>query len=180
LSILLDYTNSAFLAYAECYNEYNMLNAKKALANLRSQTGVATFVQLAAVTFFVVIAGVTDLVKNCDVGSSCVANSFLWIIIVFMVALWFFILSGLGYAVQMKRSRRLAKLLILAELFTAGIAFMIVSHPSGPLSLIGGLVTLLIALGTALMAFRVHQAKGGRVVNTPGGRQRRARKRLSS
>jgi len=153
---------------------------KDTLLNFRSQTGTATFIQLAVVTFFVVIAGVTDLFKNCEVGTECVANSFLWIVIVFMVALWFFILSGLGYAVQMKRSRRLAKLLIAAELFTAFMAFMIFTHPSGPLAFIGGLITCLIALATALMAFRVHQAKGGRVVNTPTGRQRRARRRVQS
>lgn len=153
--------------------------AKDALSNFRSQTGTATFIQLAVVTFFVVIAGVTDLFKNCEVGTECVANSFLWIVIIFMVALWFFILSGLGYAVQMKRSRRLAKLLILGELFTAFLAFMIFSHPSGPLSFIGGLVTFLLALATALMAFRIHQAKGGRVTTTPTGRQRRTHKRTS-
>ena len=154
--------------------------AKDALANLRSQTGTATFVQLAVVTFFVVLAGIGDMIKVCDSATTCVANSFIWIIIIFMVALWFFILSGLGYAVQMKRSRRLAKLLIAAELFTAFLAVMVFSHPSGPLSLIGGLATFAIAIATAIMAFRVHQAKGGRVVNTTGGRQRRARKRLHS
>lgn len=95
-----------------------------------------------------------------------------------MVALWFFVLSGLGYAVQMKRGRRLAKLLILGELFTALLAFMIFTHPSGPLAFIGGLTTFLIAMATAFMAFRVHQAKGGRVTTTATGQQRRARKRV--
>lgn len=151
--------------------------ARDTLANFRSQTGVSTFIQLAVVTFFVVIAGITDLFKNCEVGTECVANSFLWIVIIVMVAVWFFILSSLGYAVQMKRSRRLAKLLIAGELFTAFLAFMIFSHPSGPLSLVGGFVTFLIALATAFMAFRVHQARGGRVTTTSTGRERRTRRR---
>ena len=141
-----------------------MVNVREFVANLRSQTGAATLAQLAAVMFFLVISAVIELIKNCDIGSQCVANSFLWLVILFMAGIWLFALSLLGYAVEMKRRPLPTKILIVGELITAFVAFMTVTHPSGPFTAFAAAITLAISLATAYMAWRVLQARGGRVV----------------
>src|SRR6188768_1323611 len=97
---------------------------------LQYQTATATFIQLAIMTLLVIIGGVKDVASNCENSSECVTNSFLWIIIIFMLALWYVALFAIGYLAQEKRNYKLARLLIFGELFTAFVALMLARHPS--------------------------------------------------
>lgn len=141
---------------------------------LRYETAIPTFVQLAVATFFVILGGVADTVENCDSASDCVANSFLWLVIAFMVGGWFIAMSALGYLAQTKRNYKLARLLIAGELFTAFITFMLLKNPSSPLSFIGSAIIFVLAIWTIVLAWRLYQARGARIVaGSPSSRPRR-------
>jgi hypothetical protein len=142
---------------------------------IRYETAITTFAQLAVATLFVMLGGVFDTVKHCTEASDCVANSFLWLIIVFMVAIWFIMLCSLGYLAQEKRSYKLARLLIAGELFTAFITFMLFSHPSSPISAIGALTVFGLSVWTIILAWRIYKARGSRIV-TPAQKTRPRRR----
>lgn len=146
---------------------------------MRYHTSLATFIQLAVMTLMVIVGGIIDVAKNCENSNECVTNSFLWIIIAFMLALWYFGLFGLGYLAQEKRSRRLTKLLIAAESFTAFVALMFLKNPSSVYSGIGAAVALFFALWIIFLAYRIHKAKGGRITTTKHSGSTRPRRRLS-
>lgn len=146
---------------------------------LRFHTALATFIQLAVMTLLVIFGGIMDVAKNCENSNECVTNSFLWIVIAFMLALWYFGLFGLGYLAQEKRSRRLAKFLIAGELFTAFVALMFLKNPSGLYSGIGAGVAVLFAVWIMILAYRIHKAKGGRITTTKQPSGTRPRRRLS-
>lgn len=145
---------------------------------LRTHTSLATFIQLAVMTLLVVVGGLMDVIKNCESSNECVTNSFLWIIIAFMLAIWYFGLFGLGYLTHEKRSRRLAKFLIAGELFTFFVALMFMKNPSSTYSAVGAGVALFFAAWIILLAWRVYKAKGGRITNTKATNTR-PRRRLS-
>lgn len=131
---------------------------------LRYETAVTTFAQLAVVSLFIIIGGVVDTIKACDEASSCVASSFVWMAILLFMAGWFIALTALGYFAQTKRSARLAKLLIIAELGVAAICFKLVTTPSSWIGAMGAGITLALALWTIVLAYRLTKAKGGRIV----------------
>lgn len=147
---------------------------------IRYHTALATFIQLAVMTLLVIIGGIMDVAKNCENSNECVTNSFLWIIIAFMLAVWYFGLFGLGYLAQEKRSRRLTKILIAGELFTALVALMFLKNPSSLYSGIGAGLALLFAVWIIFLAYRIHQAKGGRITTTKQSGSNRPRRRLSN
>lgn len=145
---------------------------------LRYQTATATFVQLAVMTLLVIVGGIMDVAKNCENSSECVVNSFLWIIIAFMLAGWYAVLFAIGYFAQEKRSYKLARLLIAGELFTAFISLMLIRNPSSHYSRFGALIALLLAVWVMVLAWRIYKARGSRITTARSG-QSRPRRRLS-
>ncbi len=145
---------------------------------MRYHTATATFIQLAVMTLITTIGGVLDVAKNCENSSECVTNSFLWIIIVFMLAGWYSALFAIGYFTQEKRSYKLARLLILGELFTAFVAFMLARNPSSTYSRIGSLIALFFAAWVTILAYRIYKARGRRITTTRSGNYR-PRRRLN-
>lgn len=148
---------------------------------LRYQTATATFIQLAVMTLLVVIGGIKDVASNCENSNECVTNSFLWIIIVFMLAGWYATLFAIGYFAQEKRNHKLARLLIAAELFTAFIALMLIKNPSSFYSGAAAIIALLLAAWTIILAWRLNKARGSRITTTTTRKKssQRARRRLS-
>lgn len=146
---------------------------------LRYQTATATFIQLAVMTLLVIVGGIMDVVKNCESSAECVTNSFLWIIIAFMLACWYTALFAIGYFAQEKRSYKLARLLIAGELFTAFVALMLVKNPSSTYSRIGALVALCFAVWTIVLAYRIYKARGSRITTPSSKSSKRPRRRLS-
>ena len=135
---------------------------------LRYETAITTFIQLALMSFLIIVGGVIDTIKECQDGArSCLASSFLWLVMLIFGASFFVFLSALGYFAQAKRSRRLAILLIFAELGVAGICFKLLTNPSSVLSGLGSFAMLGLALWTIVLAYRLMQAKGGRIVAKP-------------
>lgn len=145
---------------------------------LRYQTATATFVQLAVMTLLVIIGGIMDVAKNCENSSECVVNSFLWIIIAFLLAGWYAVLFALGYFAQEKRSYKLARLLIAGELFTAFISLMLIKNPSSFYSGLGAIIALLFAVWVIILAWRIYRARGSRIT-APRSGATRPRRRLS-
>lgn len=132
---------------------------------LRYETAITTFVQLALMALLIIVGGVIETFKECQDGaSSCVASSFLWLVMLIFGAGFFVCLSALGYFTQAKRSRRLAILLIFAELGIAAISFKFLTNPSSVLSGLGSFAMLGLALWTIVLAYRLTRAKGGRIV----------------
>lgn len=145
---------------------------------LHYQTGTATFIQLAVVVFLIVLNNLVAFIQACTANASnCVVTAFLSMVIIVGAGLWFMALSALGYAAQERRSPRLAKILIGAQLFTAFIALMIVRLPGNWMAGLSAFVTLVVAVWVAVLAYRLSKAKGGRIVQK--AQTRRARRRLS-
>lgn len=140
---------------------------------LRYETSITTFAQLAVVSLFVIVSGVIATIKECEDASSCVASSFVWMVILLLVAAWFTGLTALGYLAQTKRSARLAKVLIVAELGVAAICFKLATNPSSILGAFGSIIIGALAIWTIVLAYRLTKAKGGRIVaQTSTGRRR--------
>jgi uncharacterized BrkB/YihY/UPF0761 family membrane protein len=143
---------------------------------LRYETGITTFLQLALAALFVVVGGVSDMIKSCQDGaSSCVTSSFLWMVILLFVIGFFMSLTALGYFAQTKRSSRLAKLLLITELGIAAISYKLLTASSSILSTVGVFIILCLALTTVWLAWRIIRAKGRRIVAStrPPARARR-------
>lgn len=140
------------------------------------QTGTATFIQLAVVMFLIVLNNVVSFLQSCFGSSSnCVAAAFVSMVIIVFALVWFGFLSALGYAAQDKRSKRLATALIVGQLMTALGALAILRLPGGWLAAVSAVIVAAIAGWIVVLAFRLRQAKGGRIVQ-----KQRPRKRLSN
>lgn len=148
--------------------------------SIRYQTSTATFVQLAVMTLLVIMGGIADVAKNCENAAECLTNSFLWIVIAFIIACWYAVLFAIGYFAQEKRSYKLARILILGELFTAFVALMFLRTPSSLLGVITSGAAIVLAAWTIVLAWRIYKARGSRIT-TPAKRTsgQRPRRRLS-
>lgn len=146
---------------------------------LHYQTATATFIQLAVMTLLTMIGGIKDVASNCENAGECVTNSFLWIIIVFMLAGWYVALFAIGYFAQEKRSYKLARLLILGELFTAFIALMLFRNPSSFYGGAAALIAAILALWVTVLAYRLYKARGSRITTASKKSTQRPRRRLS-
>ncbi|MGC1176531.1 MAG: hypothetical protein WA843_00510 [Candidatus Saccharimonadales bacterium] len=138
------------------------------------ETAVATLVQFITLSLLGIANGVNSVVTTChgDKGD-CVSNLIVSLIFFILTALWFGAVWVLGYAAQERRSKRLAQLLICAEVLIAMAALFNARHHTDVLSLITSLVDLLLAVWIITLAFRLMRAGGGRVVSRQRGRARR-------
>ena len=141
--------------------------------NLRYETGITTFTQLVVIVPLAFINGLITIATSCfGDGSSCLVNTIFSMFFVLVLAGWYGFVSMLGYATQQKRSRTLAKVLIVFEGITALVALFVIQNPAHFFDVIIGFIALGLAVWTSFLAFRLHQSKGGRIVASSSKRRR--------
>lgn len=134
------------------------------------QTSVATLIQFIALSFLNIANGINSVVTTCrSETGDCMSNLLVSIIFFILVAVWFGLIWLLGWAAQDRRSKRLAQLLICAEVLIAMVAYFNAKNHPDLLSLITSIVDLVLAIWIIYLAIRLIRSGGGRVV----ARQRR-------
>lgn len=136
---------------------------------LTYETGTATIIQLIVLAFLNIANMIYSIVSTCShPGGDCVGNTLTSIVYYILIVIWFITIAGLGYMAQTKRSRRLTKILILAELAVFVVASynirLGIEYHNGALSSFTSLVDVILAVWIITLAFRLLKAKGGRVV----------------
>lgn len=141
---------------------------------LKYETAVATLIQFVLLTFLNIATGLSSVVSECHKDSSnCVSNLLVSLIFFLLISVWFGFIWILGFAAQDRRSKRLARVLIGAEVFIALIALFNAKHHTSILSLTTSLIDLTLALWVITLAYRLSRADGGRIMSKPRARQRR-------
>src|ERR1700760_2273571 len=95
---------------------------------IRYQTGVATLTQLIIMLLLNFINGVTSTISACTSNDGCLSNIVSSSLLIIVLAIWLMFLSMLGYAAQDKRSRAMARFLIMGEAFVALVAVFDIRH----------------------------------------------------
>lgn len=141
---------------------------------LKYETAVATLIQFVLLTFLNIATGLSSVVSECHKDSSnCVSNLLVSLIFFLLISVWFGFIWILGFAAQDRRSKRLARVLIVAEVFIALIALFNAKHHTSALSLATSLIDLALAIWVIALAYRLSRADGGRIMSKPRARQRR-------
>lgn len=142
---------------------------------LKYETAIATLIQFVVLTLLNVGTGAESVVGSCRGGNpDCVSNMIVSLIFFLLLAGWFGFVWVLGYAAQERRSKRLAQLLILAEVAIAMVALFNAKHHPDPLSLATSVIDFFLSLWVIILAYRLMRSGGGRIVShqRPRARQR--------
>ena len=131
---------------------------------LTYETGTATLIQLIVLGLLNIATGIGSTVHACRTDTDCLGNVLINFVFYVVLIGWFVIVASLGFAAQMRRSRRLAQLLICAEGLIAFVAFWNARHHNNTLELITSIVDLVLAVWIIVLAWRLMKAGGGRVV----------------
>jgi energy-converting hydrogenase Eha subunit C len=143
---------------------------------LKYQTGIVAFIQFITGSTLGFANGAVSSISGCtNHGTDCVSNTIVTLILIILTVVWFGFVAILGYAAQDRRSRRLARLLILAEIAIGLIALFDAMHYTNLLSLITSLVDFVLALWIMLLAYRLSKSGGGRIVTSGSNRKRKRR-----
>src|SRR5689334_24419757 len=95
----------------------------------RYETGVITLVQFILLSLLGIANGLNSIVSTCRAtGHDCISNMIVSLIFFIITTAWFAFIWILGYAAQERRSRRLAQMLIAAEVAIALIALFNARH----------------------------------------------------
>lgn len=153
-------------------------NASMPLTKLTYETGPATFIQFAVLGILNIATGVQSVVLTCQKDNSdCLGNLLVSFIFYLLVLGWFGAVTALGFFAQHRRDKKLAWLLIFAELAIAGVAFLNIKlnlrYHIGWLTLITSITDLILAIWIITLAYRLSKASGGRVVVKQRARKRR-------
>lgn len=141
---------------------------------LKYQTGIATLIQFIVLSFLGIANGLNSVVTECRRdGGDCIGEFLLSTIFFLLTALWFGVIWLIGFTAQQRRSRRLAQLLIGAEILIAMVAYFNAQHYRDALGLFTSIVDLILAIWIITLAFRLMRAGDNRVVR----RARRPRAR---
>lgn len=142
---------------------------------LTYETGIGTLIQFVLLSFLNILTAIGSVSGSCHNGTDdCVSNLITSMLYYLLIACWFGFLWMLGYTAQARRSKQLARILIVAEAFVALIAFFNAKHHTAhdSLGLLVSIVDVVIALWVITLAFRLMRAKGGRVVSKHRARRR--------
>lgn len=139
------------------------------------ETGIVTFIQFVTGSLLAIANNIYSIVSTChSSGNDCVSNSIISLIYILVEIFAFAFIWILGFAAQNRRSRPLARLLILIELVVIGVTLInIKGWNHNLLSLFTSLLDLALALWVILLAWRLSHANGGRVVTHARVRQRK-------
>ncbi len=142
---------------------------------LTYETGLATLIQFIVLSLLGFANGLNSIVTTCrDSHGDCVSNLIVSLIFFLLTAGWFAIVWVVGYTAQDQRNRRMAQLLIAAEVVIILVALLNAKHYTDYLSLGTSLIDLILAVWIISLAWRLMRAGGNRIVsahNRP--RQRR-------
>ncbi len=143
---------------------------------LKYETGIATLIQFVTLSGLNIATGIDSVIGGCRAkNTDCLSNTLLSLVFYLLIASWFGAVWFLGFTAQQLRSKRLAQLLICAELTilavaTFSIKLNLTNHDS-LLSLVTSLIDVGLALWVILLAYRLMRVGGGRIP----ARQRRRR-----
>lgn len=145
------------------------------------ETGKATLIQFIVLVILNIIDALQSIISTCvHNGSDCVSNLLSSVGYYIIIVIWFGIVVAIGASAQQKRSKKMAYILIAAEGLIIVFASYnvkldtIKSSHNGLLSVLTSLVDVLIAIWVISIAYRLTQAKGGRIVRK--GRVRKVHK----
>lgn len=136
---------------------------------LRYETGPATIAQFIVLGFLNIANTINSIIATCrhGSGSDCATNALSSFAYYILIMIWFGIIVALGTLAQVRRNRRLAQLLILAEIavfLVAGYNIKLgISYHNGALGLITSFVDLVLAFWVISLAYRLLKAGSGRV-----------------
>ena len=133
---------------------------------LHHQTGTATLIQFIIGSGLAFISGINSIISNCagSGNTDCVSNTFVSLLLLLLVVGGYGVLAAVGSIAWMRRSSRLAIVLIGMEL-AAGVVFLFDAKQSlNMLDRIVNALALLIALWVAYIACNLFRSKGARVV----------------
>lgn len=145
---------------------------------LTYETGTATLIQFITLSLLNIVNGFNSSITICrqEDTTKCVESAVVSFVFFALVVGWFGLIAAVGYTAQAQRSKRLAQLLIMAELLVIGVAYInIQGHPDA-LSLVISVLDLLLAVWVIILALRLMRAGGKRITTSP----RRRRRRLKS
>jgi hypothetical protein len=144
---------------------------------LTYETGTATLIQFIVLGLLNIADALQSIITTCNhPGGDCVGNLLGSVIYYLLIVVWFGVILAFGFAAQHGRSKRLARLLICAELSVIVVAAYNVKldqfgFHNGILSLITSFVDIVVSIWVISLAYRLTKASGGRVVK----RQRRSK-----
>jgi len=142
---------------------------------LTYETGTATFVQFGVLSILNIATGLNSIVTTChQTKPDCVGNTLVSLIFYILIVVWFGAVSTLGYMAQEKRSKRLAQILICAELLIAMVAFFNAHHHTDVLGLATSALDLMLAAWIIFLSFRLMRSRGGRIVAKQRTRKRKS------
>jgi membrane-associated HD superfamily phosphohydrolase len=139
---------------------------------LTYQTAVATLIQFISMSFLTFANETNSVVTACRHNNNCTSNLLSSLVFFIIVAAWFGLVWMIGYSAQEQRSKRLAQLLIIAELAIAVIGLFNAKHHPDILSLFTSLLDIALALWVINLAWRLMRSRGGRVVSRQRSRRR--------
>ncbi len=150
---------------------------------VRYGTGFATLVQFILLSLLGIANGLNSIVTTChNTGRDCISNLIVSLIFFIITAAWFAFIWILGYTAQERRSKRLAQLLVAAELLIAMVAYFNARHHTDALSLVTSLIDLALAFWIIILAILLIRSigRGGSQRPAPAssgaGRPRRRRR----
>ena len=133
---------------------------------LTYQTSIATFIQFIALFFLNIGTGAVSVVSKCtDQSGDCISNLLVSLIFFMLITFWFGFIWILGYTAQERRSKKLAQLLIACEILIALVALFNAVHRTDPLSLATSLIDFGLSIWVIVLAYRLMNAHGGRIVS---------------
>jgi hypothetical protein len=134
---------------------------------LTYETGIGTLIQFILVSFYILISQLVSTTSSCIKGSNCITDLITSIAFFIVAAIGFGAVWLFGSLVQTRRSRRLARLLIVTEALVGLIALYSIklnSNSHNVTGLIASFGMLLLAGWNISLAFRLMRSGGGRVV----------------
>jgi hypothetical protein len=134
------------------------------------ETGVATLIQFIVLAFSNIANTVVSVIETCHHSQTdCVTNMLSSVVFYLLAVGWFGLIAAIGYNAQIKRSKKLCQILIMAELIVFLVAAYNIklglTYHNGALSLFTSLIDSILAIWVITLAYRLIRARGGRVVN---------------
>jgi hypothetical protein len=145
---------------------------------LNYETGTATLIQFIVLGFLNIANAVDSIITTCNhPGADCVGNLLTSMIIFLLITSWFGVILVLGFGAQERRNKRIAWLLICAELAVIAVACynikLNIEFHNGLLGLVTSCADVAISIWVISLAYRLIKAGGGRVVRRrPGNRHK--------
>lgn len=136
---------------------------------LTYETATAALIQFIVLGLLNIVDALQSIITTCHhPGADCVGNLLSSIIFYLLITCWFGAIFIIGFTAQERRSKRLAQLLICAELSVVVVASynikLDLSYHNGYLSLLTSCVDIVLSVWVISLAYRLIKAGGGRVV----------------